>query len=54
MDDWIATKERMRQEELEQQKIYAAALRIQAWWRGTMVRSGLGSYGKKKKKGKKK
>lgn len=31
-----------------------AALRIQAWWRGTMVRKGLGRFKKKKSKKKKK
>lgn len=53
MDDWIVAKEVMRQEELELQHRNMAALRIQAWWRGTMVRRGLGSFGKKKR-GKKK
>lgn len=36
--------------ELEEKK-WRNAIKIQAWWRGTMVRKGLGKY-KRKKKGK--
>ena len=31
-----------------------AAVKIQAWWRGVMVRRGLGQYRKKKQKSDKK
>lgn len=42
-----------KREELERKNL--AATRIQAWWRGTMVRKGFGKFRKKKeKKGKKK
>lgn len=39
---------------LEKERKDKAATTIQAWWRGTMVRKGLGKYKKKEKKGKKK
>lgn len=36
--------------ELENKKfIYDMASKIQAWWRGVMVRRGLGQFKKKKK-----
>ncbi|XP_076343956.1 dynein regulatory complex protein 9-like isoform X2 [Tachypleus tridentatus] len=41
--------ERQKEEERNER----AAIKIQAWWRGTMVRRGIGSYSKKKKGGKK-
>lgn len=45
-------QKRLEQEELERK--IRAAIRIQAWWRGVMVRKCLGPFRKKKgKKGKK-
>ncbi|XP_004535436.1 IQ domain-containing protein G [Ceratitis capitata] len=51
--DYLAEKEVERQ--LYEQQIYRVecAVRIQAWWRGLMVRRGLGPFKKKTKKGKK-
>lgn len=51
--DYLAEKEGERQ--LYEQQIYrvACAVQIQAWWRGLMVRRGLGPFKKKSKKGKK-
>lgn len=52
-------KEYLKQK-AEEQRLYEeqryrieCAVRIQAWWRGVMVRRGLGPYRKKSKKGKK-
>lgn len=65
----MVTKFLKREEQIEAYKLYKveqekkrlekerkdkAATKIQAWWRGTMVRKGLGKYKKKEKKGKKK
>ncbi|GAA6217567.1 dynein regulatory complex protein 9 [Lates japonicus] len=59
----VAMEDREEQEKLRQQQAEArAATKLQAWWRGCMVRRGLGSFkkaeedkkGKKKKDGKKK
>ncbi|KAM7344828.1 dynein regulatory complex protein 9-like [Cochliomyia hominivorax] len=48
------------EQKAEEQRLYEeqcyrieCAVRIQAWWRGVMVRRGLGPYRKKSKKGKK-
>ncbi|XP_036320072.1 dynein regulatory complex protein 9 [Rhagoletis pomonella] len=51
--DYLSEKEVERQ--LYEQQIYRVqcAVRIQAWWRGLMVRRGLGPFKKKSKKGKK-
>ncbi|XP_050331459.1 dynein regulatory complex protein 9 [Bactrocera neohumeralis] len=51
--DYLEEKEVERQ--LYEQQIYRVecAVRIQAWWRGLMVRRGLGPFKKKSKKGKK-
>jgi hypothetical protein len=46
-------KERERLEKLKQEKERKAAVRIQSWWRGMMVRHHLGPYRPKKTKGKK-
>ncbi|XP_054088135.1 dynein regulatory complex protein 9 [Zeugodacus cucurbitae] len=50
--DYLAEKEEERQ--LYEQQIHRVecAVRIQAWWRGLMVRRGLGPFKKKSKKGK--
>lgn len=45
-----AHKAEMIRQQLEQEKRINAAVRIQAWWRGTMVRKGFGKYRKKKDK----
>ncbi|XP_044064010.1 dynein regulatory complex protein 9 isoform X2 [Siniperca chuatsi] len=59
----VVMEDREEQEKLCQQQAEArAATKLQAWWRGCMVRRGLGSFkkaevvkkGKKKKEGKKK
>ncbi|KAM7382450.1 hypothetical protein PAMP_002177 [Pampus punctatissimus] len=59
----VVVEDREEQEKLRQQQAEArAATKLQAWWRGCMVRRGLGSFkkaeegkkGKKKKEGKKK
>ncbi|XP_039974109.1 dynein regulatory complex protein 9 [Xiphias gladius] len=59
----VVMEDREEQEKLRQQQAEArAATKLQAWWRGCMVRRGLGSFqraekdkkGKKKKDGKKK
>ncbi|XP_035528213.1 dynein regulatory complex protein 9 [Morone saxatilis] len=59
----VVMEDREEQERLRQQQEEArAATKLQAWWRGCMVRRGLGSFkkaeddkkGKKKKEGKKK
>ncbi|XP_046989973.1 dynein regulatory complex protein 9 isoform X1 [Schistocerca americana] len=49
--EFVAERERKAAEEIF---INMTATRIQAWWRGTMVRRGLGPYRKKKSKGKEK
>ncbi|XP_022249430.1 IQ domain-containing protein G-like [Limulus polyphemus] len=51
-DDYKQKKiefERQQEEERNEK----AAIKIQAWWRGTMVRRGIGPYSKRKKAGKK-
>ncbi|XP_026226858.1 dynein regulatory complex protein 9 [Anabas testudineus] len=59
----VVMEDREEQEKLRQQQEQArAATKLQAWWRGCMVRRGLGTFkktdegkkGKKKKEGKKK
>nr|XP_046256498.1 dynein regulatory complex protein 9 isoform X1 [Scatophagus argus] len=59
----VVMEDREEQEKLHQQQAEArAATKLQAWWRGCMVRRGLGSFkkaeedkkGKKKKEGKRK
>lgn len=51
---WLELKEKMRYEAELAAKLTAAAMKVQAWWRGVMVRRHLGHYRKKKKgKGKK-
>ncbi|KAI3361458.1 hypothetical protein L3Q82_013623, partial [Scortum barcoo] len=59
----VVMEDREEQEKLrQQQEEVKAATKLQAWWRGCMVRRGLGSFkkaeevkkGKKKKEGKKK
>jgi len=46
-------KERVREERERRERRRGAAILLQAWWRGVMVRRGLGPYKKKTRKGKK-
>lgn len=43
-------KEKARRKAEQEALELKATVKIQAWWRGIMVRKGLGPYGKKKKK----
>ncbi|CAF0727984.1 unnamed protein product [Adineta steineri] len=53
-EDRAEKERRRRQLEREQQQMFAA-VKIQSWWRGMLVRNAIGPYKKKKgKKGKKK
>ncbi|CAN9514145.1 unnamed protein product [Ophioblennius macclurei] len=56
MMEQVVIENREEQEKLRQQQAkVAAAIKLQAWWRGCMVRRGLGSFkGDASKKGKKK
>lgn len=48
-------KEKIRRKHEQEAIELKAAVKLESWWRGVMVRKGLGPYkkGKKKKKGKK-
>ncbi|KAL1494011.1 hypothetical protein ABEB36_009684 [Hypothenemus hampei] len=50
INDWLEYKRIKEAKELQRQKEIAASIKIQAWWRGIMVRKHLGPYSKKKKK----
>ncbi|GJQ82965.1 putative IQ domain-containing protein G [Trypoxylus dichotomus] len=50
IEDWLRFKEKLRKEEEELLNRNIAAIRVQAWWRGVMVRRHLGSYKKQKKR----
>uniref|UniRef100_A0A1B0BP74 Uncharacterized protein n=1 Tax=Glossina palpalis gambiensis TaxID=67801 RepID=A0A1B0BP74_9MUSC len=52
VEDYLKCKE--EEERLHEEQCYRirCAVRLQAWWRGVMVRRGLGPYRKKSKKGK--
>lgn len=52
IDDWLRYKQVKEEKEMQRQKEIWCAVRIQAWWRGVLVRKKLGPY-KPKKKGKK-
>ncbi|ELT90548.1 hypothetical protein CAPTEDRAFT_92017, partial [Capitella teleta] len=52
VEDRIDKEKARRKAEMEAEEL-KSAVRLQSWWRGTMVRKGLGPYSKKKKKGKK-
>ncbi|XP_076254883.1 dynein regulatory complex protein 9-like [Rhynchophorus ferrugineus] len=55
IDDYKAYKVKKEIENMEKEKRNKAATKIQAWWRGVMVRKGFGKYKKKRdKKNKKK
>ncbi|XP_067014023.2 dynein regulatory complex protein 9 [Anabrus simplex] len=49
IQEFLEYKEAKRLKEEEEELRIKMAIRIQAWWRGTMVRRGLGPYRKKKK-----
>ncbi|XP_021937543.1 IQ domain-containing protein G isoform X2 [Zootermopsis nevadensis] len=51
IDAYLAHKEKEAAKAAHEAHLYCMATVIQAWWRGTMVRRGLGPY-KKSKKGK--
>ncbi|XP_073848395.1 dynein regulatory complex protein 9 [Musca autumnalis] len=53
VNEYLKEKEEERRLYVEQMYRVECAVRIQSWWRGTMVRNGLGPYRKKSKKGKK-
>ncbi|XP_055676929.1 dynein regulatory complex protein 9 [Lutzomyia longipalpis] len=52
IDEYLEQKRREDEARRLEQKKWDSAVKIQAWWRGTMVRNCLGPY-RKKKKGKK-
>lgn len=53
IDDGKANRERKRKEEERLEMLNKKATKIQAWWRGMMVRHKLGPFNPKKgKKGK--
>ncbi|KAJ8948359.1 hypothetical protein NQ318_019344 [Aromia moschata] len=52
IDDWVDYKTAKKEKEDRERLELWAAIKIQAWWRGTMVRKKLGPYRKKKGKGK--
>lgn len=53
VEDYLKCKEEEQRLHEEQCYRIQCAVRLQAWWRGVMVRRGLGPYRKKSKKGKK-
>ncbi|VEN35958.1 unnamed protein product [Callosobruchus maculatus] len=54
INDYKIYKQQQEEKRLLKKKMDDAATKIQAWWRGTMVRKGFGKYRKKKdRKGKK-
>lgn len=54
IDSYQDYKKEQEKKRLEKERKDGAATKIQAWWRGTMVRRGFGKYKKKDKKSKKK
>lgn len=44
MQEYEADKERRRREYEYEQHLHKMATKIQAWWRGVMVRRGLGPF----------
>ncbi|KAF5272798.1 hypothetical protein FQA39_LY07825 [Lamprigera yunnana] len=56
IEEYLVEREKIRQNEEIKQTQLKAAIKIQAWWRGVMVRKGFGQFKKEvaKKKGKKK
>ncbi|CAB3246318.1 unnamed protein product [Arctia plantaginis] len=54
MRDWVKFTTDREIERLYRLKMNTAAIAVQAWWRGLLVRLELGPYKQSKKKGKKK
>ncbi|CAG9853624.1 unnamed protein product [Phyllotreta striolata] len=54
IQDWEKYKIEQEKIRLEKERINNAAIKIQAWWKGTMVRKGFGRFRKKKEKKQKK
>lgn len=52
MEDRIE-KEKIRRKAEQEALELKSTVKLQSWWRGMLVRKGLGPHGKKKKKGKK-
>lgn len=50
IDTYLAEKEALKREEEEKERARRSAIRIQAWWRGVMVRRKLGPYRPQEKK----
>lgn len=50
--EWLEVRDMLQAAERLREKQEKAALKIQAWWRGVMVRKKLGKYRKKRGKGK--
>ncbi|KAJ0173790.1 hypothetical protein K1T71_010939 [Dendrolimus kikuchii] len=51
MNDWITFKEEREKARQYREKMTNAAITVQAWWRGLLVRLELGPYKRVKKKG---
>ena len=52
IDTYLAEKEALQKEKEREELVQKSAIKIQAWWRGVMVRRKLGPYrpAEKKKK----
>lgn len=53
IEAYLEYKEKKRLEEEFLENLNKSATKIQAWWKGVMVRQGFGPYRKRKGKGKK-
>lgn len=53
IEEWLDYKEKKRIEDERKARRLDASIRLQAWWRGLMVRLQLGPFNPKRKKGKK-
>jgi IQ domain-containing protein G len=52
VQDYLEEKKIKDDEIMETEKRYQAVVKIQSWWKGIMVRRGLGPYRRKKTKAK--
>lgn len=50
MENWLAFKDEREQARLYRENMQKAAITVQAWWRGLLVRQQLGPYRVVKKK----
>ena len=50
IDDYLAEKEAARRKRELEEHVSGCAIKIQAWWRGVMVRRKLGPYRPDEKK----